>query len=125
MKFEAGKCYRMRNGRKAQVDHDDGCVNNELIGVEWTRKGEKEAIGWNMNGRLLEEDEKSNLDLVALWDEPTKIWVQLCKESISAANGTRHIAAWSEYEDVLETHDLILSIELTQEQAKQLRIKTE
>ena len=124
MKFEAGKCYRMRNGRKAQVDHVDCDGIYPMSGVITNIDGGKNPCAWYPNGRTKDEHYEIPLDifdLVALWDEPVKIWVYLRIEF--HANGIfSGTGVWSTVDDRSLSLAPPIEIELTDGQAKQLGI---
>ena len=120
MKFEAGKCYRMRNGRKAQVDHVDCDGIYPMSGVVTNTDGGKNPCAWYANGRTKDEHYEIPLDifdLVALWDESVKIYIALGKKD--SKNGVG-LAYWQECHPTELT--ISVEVELTDKQAKQLGI---
>ena len=114
MKFEAGKCYRMRNGRKAQIDHVDGDVDSALIGIYWDSYGIKQPSSWNQTGLFHQKIGETCLDLIEPWDEPVKIWINVVNK--------QHGASWSERRDITQDYLFSVPVEITDEQARALGI---
>lgn len=73
--LEAGKFYRTRDGRKAQVAGVNPFHDNAFCYVGWIC-GEGGNIGWKEGGK---NGCNSNLDLVAEWVDPKRIkgWIAI------------------------------------------------
>ena len=91
LKFEVGKCYRTRDGRKATVLLirpgytvlliRPGYMTGEIEGFDATRG----PFVWTTGGSFYRETIPSDLDLVAEWREPVRLRVVLTEKRMGNA----------------------------------------
>ena len=79
LKFEVGKCYRTRNGRKVTIWLvRPGYVIGEL-------EGSHGPTAWTLGGGYFTKPIEHELDLVAEWREPARVTARLYRNTASGA----------------------------------------